>query len=502
MTRTAKVGRQFSAEEKDAAYARLGEQVTADESVPAELRRMVEDPRVSVRRGGAPARGRCVVYWMQRAQRGRDNHALDSAVNVANALGLPCVAYFAVVNNFPHANLRHYRFMNEGLPDIAQDCEERGIGFVMRRAPDESPERFFADVDAAMVVSDENPLRVPEQWRVRLAESLRIPFWTVDADVVVPSKLLKKAQFSAGVIRPRLMRMLPEFLQPFENPHADVQWQQPRGLHAEDVHADITRGWQDFDRSVRPLEEWRGGRVAAMKRLDEFLHDGLKNYERDRNRPETDGTSRLSPYLHFGHISTLMISVSVRATARRKLQLGNTTGSPTTASSDAFLDQLITWRELSVNFVRYQPQYDSVECADNWAKLTIAKSDKDEREVRYTLKQLEEARTHDDLWNAAQLQMVHHGWMHNYMRMYWAKKILEWTKDAKTAQKCAITLNNRYFLDGRDPNGYAGIAWAILGKFDRAWGERPVFGKRRYMSYDSTSRKFDARLYMRQMQQR
>ena len=169
-------------------------------------------------------------------------------------------------------------------------------------------------------------------------------------------------------------------------------------------------------------------------------------------------------------------------------------------AADAFLDELIVWRELSVNFVRYEPQYDSAACADNWARLTIAKHDRDERTVLYTLKQMQEARTHDELWNAAHLQMVHSGWMHNSMRMYWAKKILEWTRDAATAMKRAIYLNDRYFLDGRDPNGYAGVAWAIVGKFDRAWGERPVFGKRRYMSGQSTWRKFDAASYIEQMQ--
>jgi deoxyribodipyrimidine photo-lyase len=485
------VGENNSTQEKDAIYSRLGEELIADVRVPSELRRMVEDPRVTVRRGGAPARGRCVVYWMQRAQRGWDNHALDVAVNVANALGLPCVAYFAAVKNFPHANLRHYAFMSEGLPDVEEDCAERGVGFVLRRAPDESPERFFTDVDAAMVVSDENPLREPERWRVRLAERLRIPFWTVDADVIVPSKLLKKAQFSAGVIRPRLIRMLPEFLQPYENARAETAWKKPRGLHAEDVGADLTRGWRDFDRSVKPVDKWRGGRKAAMRRMELFVANMLEGYERDRSRPELDGTSKLSPYLHFGHIGPLTIALAVKAAAKKNAHLKTT--------QDSFLDELIVWRELSVNFVRYQPEYDSIACADNWARLTIAKHDEDEREVLYTLKQMEEARTGDELWNAAQLQMVHYGWMHNYLRMYWAKKILEWTRDTATGMKRAIYLNDRYFLDGRDPNGYAGIAWAILGKFDRAWGERPVFGKRRYMSEQSMSRKFDAHRYIEQM---
>src|SRR5215472_9600756 len=213
--RSARVGEKISAQQRDAMYARLGEELCADARVPEELRRLAEDPRVTVRRGGPPERGRCVVYWMQRAQRGWDNHALDVAVNAANAMGLPCVVYFAVGKNFPHANLRHYAFMNQGLPDVEGDCAKRGVGFVMRRVPEESAERFFADVGAGMVVSDENPLRDPEQWRVRLAERLRIPFWTADADVIVPSKLLEKAQFSAGVIRPRLMRMLPEFLRAY-----------------------------------------------------------------------------------------------------------------------------------------------------------------------------------------------------------------------------------------------------------------------------------------------
>jgi deoxyribodipyrimidine photo-lyase len=341
------------------------------------------------------------------------------------------------------------------------------------------------------VIGDENHLREPERWRVQLAERLRIPFWTLDADVIVPSKLLEKAQFSAGVIRPRLRRMLPEFLRPYENVRAEMVWKRPRGLQAEDVHADLTRGWRDFDRSVKPVEAWCGGRKEATKRLELFVAKMLDGYERERSRPEVDGTSRLSPYLHFGHIGPLTIALAVKAAAKNQARVKD--------AQEAFLDELIVWRELSVNFVRYQPEYDSAACGDNWARLTIAKHDSDEREVLYTLKQMEEARTQDELWNAAQLQMIHYGWMHNSLRMYWAKKILEWTSDTATAMKRAIFLNDKYFLDGRDPNGYAGIAWAILGKFDRAWGERPVFGKRRYMSGVNMSRKFDAKRYIEQI---
>ncbi len=478
--------------EKDAAYARVGAQLLEDARVPKALRELAEDARVTVRRGGAPGEGKCVVYWMQRAQRGRDNHALDKAIAVGNALGLPVVAYFAGINNFPHANLRHYAFLQQGLPDVEEDCAERGVGFVMRRAPDEDHLRFFADVDAAMVIGDENPMREPERWRVGLAETLRVPFWTVDADVIVPSKLLEKAQFSAAVARPRLYRALPEFLVPYTNPQAETVWKRPRGLHADDVREDMTRGWKELDRSVRPVEAWTGGHHAAMQRLHTFCGEMLTSYERDRNRPETDGTSKMSPYLHFGHMGPQTIALAVEAAAKKNPKLR--------VARDSYFNELIVWRELSVNFVRYQPEYDSPGCADKWARETIEEHDRDEREVLYKLPQLERAQTDDELWNAAQIQMVRYGWMHNYLRMYWAKKIVEWTPNVRIAMKVAIYLNDKYEIDGRDPNGYAGIAWSMLGKFDRAWFDRPIFGKRRYMSGASTGKKFLSRLYIEQVQ--
>jgi deoxyribodipyrimidine photo-lyase len=477
--------------EKDAAYARLGSGYADDKSVPVALRALAGDVRVTVRRGGAPDKGgKCVVYWMQRAQRGRDNHALDAAIAVGNALGLPVVAYFAGIKNFPHANLRHYAFLNQGLPDVEEDCGERGVGFVMRRAPHEDHLKFFNDVKAAMVIGDENPMREPERWRMRIAEELRVPFCTVDADVIVPSKLLEKAQFNAAVARPRLFRALPEFLVAYTNPRAETEWKKPRSLHADDLREDITRGWTDFDRSVAPVEAWTGGHKAAMKRLDVFCKTMLESYDRDRNHPETDGTSKLSPYLHYGHIGPQTIALAVDAVAKKDAKLQG--------AREKFFDELITWRELSVNFVRYQPEYDSPECADKWAKETIAEHDDDHREVLYKMPQLEFGKTYDELWNAAQIQMVRYGWMHNYMRMYWAKKIVEWTPNVRIAMKVAIYLNDKYEIDGRDPGGYAGIAWSMLGKFDRAWFDRAIFGKRRYMSGASTGKKFMSFFYIQQ----
>jgi deoxyribodipyrimidine photo-lyase len=462
-------------------------------SDPAEqLHKRSSDPRVTVRREGMPdPDGKCVVYWMQRAQRGVDNHAVDLAVKVANLLGLPLIVYFAGISNFPHANLRHYAFLNQGLPDIEADLAARNISFVMRRAPHESHERFLSDVQAAFLIGDENPMRGPERWRRQLASQIAIPFWTVDADVVVPSKLMEKAQYGAYTIRPRLHRLLPEYLHPYENLHAEHAWKRPRGFHADSVHEDMTRDWKDFDRSVTPVEAWKGGTHAGLKRLKMFTGTLLQTYDTQRNHPETDGTSCMSPYLHFGHVGPITIALAVDAGAKANPKLR--------AARDSYFNELIVWRELAINFVRYTPKYDSPECAESWAKTTIAEHARDEREHLYTLRQLEDAQTHDDLWNAGQTQMVRHGWMHNYLRMYWAKKILEWTPDIATAMKYAIYLNDKYFLDGRDPNGYAGIAWAILGKFDRAWGERPIFGKIRYMSGMSTGKKFDSKKYIQQM---
>ncbi|MDE3105526.1 MAG: deoxyribodipyrimidine photo-lyase [Acidobacteriota bacterium] len=460
----------------------------------SELDALALDARVTVRRGGAPARdGKCIVYWMQRAERGYDNHAVDLAVTIGNLLRLPVVVYFAGIANFPHANLRHYAFLNRGLVDVEADLAERNVSFVMRKAPHESHEQLFADVQAAMVIGDENPMRAPESWRQQLAQRLRVPFWTVDTDVVVPSQLIGKPQYGAYIIRPRLYKAMPEFVVPYQNPHAAYTWQRPAGFHADSVHEDMTREWKSLDRSVLPVEHWVGGRHAAMQRLKLFAERMLGSYDEQRSLPELDGTSALSPYLHFGHIGPLTIVLALQRAVELHPEWK--------AAYDSYINELIAWRELAVNFVKYTPEYDSIECAEHWAQQSMAEHAHDPREVVYSLEQLEHARTHDELWNAAQLQMVRLGWMHNYLRMYWAKKILEWTPSIAVAQKVCIHLNDKYELDGRDPNGYAGIAWAVLGKFDRPWFDRPIFGKIRYMSGGSTGRKFDANRYIAQVQQ-
>jgi deoxyribodipyrimidine photo-lyase len=307
--------------------------------------------------------------------------------------------------------------------------------------------------------------------------------------VIVPSKLLEKEQYAAHVIRPRLQDRLKDFLVAPANPKAKVPWSKPRSLKslsAAAINLDtLTDGWK-IDRSVQPVSAWRGGLTEAHRLLKDFVRHKLERYTRDRNHPETEGTTRLSPYLHFGHICPHTIALAVQ-----------NADAPAVAK-EAFLNQLITWRELSINLVHFNSNYDTFECGESWAHRTLAKHAKDPRPVIYSEQQLENAETHDPLWNAAQMQMVSTGWMHNYLRMYWAKKILEWTPSPTHAHQIAVRLNDKYELDGRDPNGYSGIAWSIVGKFDRPWFERPIFGQIRYMSGASTGKKFDSKKYIAQ----
>jgi deoxyribodipyrimidine photo-lyase len=444
------------------------------------------DERVTVRRAGPPdPEGNCIVYWMQRAQRAVDNPALDVAIDVGNELKKAVVVFLAPVPFYPHANLRHYRFLAQGIPDIAEELAARGVGFVLRSYPDHSMLKFCQEVHAAMVIGDENPMREPEQWRVKVAGKIRVPLWTVDADVVVPTKLLLKEQFAARTIRPRIHALLPRFLVRQKNSKARVPWNSPR-LRSLSPHEDWTTGWK-LDRSVQPAPGWRGGSKLALRALHDFVNTRLTAYPEARNHPEQNGTSQLSPYLHFGHLGPLTVALAVeRSDAPAK-------------AKQAFLEQLIIRRELAVNFVRFNPAYDSVECLEPWAQRSLSEHVRDPRSVIYSKKQLDGGSTHDPLWNAAQKQMVLTGWMHNYLRMYWAKKILEWSPSVGVAYERAVQLNDRYELDGRDPNGYAGIAWAIVGKHDRAWAERPVYGKIRYMSLASTGRKFDSKKYIEQI---
>jgi deoxyribodipyrimidine photo-lyase len=464
--------------------------VTEKEQLPRELAALADQPRVLVRRAGPPRKdGLCVVYWMQRAVRAVDNPALDVAIEAANLLGLPVVIYFGVIPNYPNANLRHYHFLQQGLRDAAEDAAELEVGFVVRRAPD-TLEAFLEEVRAALLIGDENPCREPERWRRALARRLRIPYWTVDADVVVPSRVFNRSFALLHHFRPRLHAELPKFLvAPPNERDLYPNFRLHKKVARFSLSNDITAGFTKLDRSIQPVDTFTGGTRSAVRRLGEFLQADLAAYDENRNRPEIAGTSRLSPYLHFGNIGPLTIALAVEKAVG--------SGKISSKASERFLEQLIGWRELAVLFVRHEPQYDTWECAAPWARKTLLEHASDPRPYKYTFAQLERAQTHDDLWNAAQHEMTVTGWMHNTMRMYWAKKILEWAPDPATAFDWAVILNDRYQLDGRDANGYAGIAWAIVGKLDRPWFNRPVFGLVRSMTGASMAKKFDSAVYIR-----
>ncbi|HVZ83157.1 MAG TPA: deoxyribodipyrimidine photo-lyase [Terracidiphilus sp.] len=460
---------------------------------PEEFTRLADQPRILVRRkGDLRLDGKCVVYWMQRAMRILDNPALDIAIKAGNLLNLPIVAFFSVIPNYPNANLRHYHFLTQGLHDIAEDAAERGVGFVVRRHPDNSLAAFLEEVGAAMLIGDENPCREPERWRRVLAGRLRIPFWTVDADVVVPSRIFGRSFFLMHHFRPHLKAELPRYLQPTRTLKPVCPSKPECAIESFALDQDITAGFSKLDRRIGPVDSFTGGTHAALRQLRTFVASSLAAYDEQRNHPEVHGTSRLSPYLHFGHIGPLTIARAVEQAVQQ--------GKAAPAARDRYLEQLIGWRELSVLFVRHNVNYDSWECAEPWARRTLLEHAADKRPARYTFEQLERGETGDDLWNAAQREMIQTGWMHNYMRMYWAKKILEWSPDPARAYEWAVTLNDRYELDGRDPNGYAGIAWAIVGKHDRPWFDRPVFGLIRSMSGTALVKKFDAETYQQQYQ--
>jgi len=463
--------------------------MTDSAELPILFQPYADDPRIIIRRAGEPLKdGKCVVYWMQRTQRGLDNPALDLAIVLGNELDLPVIAFFSAISNFPHANLRHYVFLNQGLPDIEEDLAERNVSFIVRRPPDNQLEKLLQEVGAALLVGDENPCREPERWRRVLAKRLQLPFLTVDADVVVPSKLFPKHQYALHIMKPKLYTELPKYLVHQPRTKAKHEWKRPANFKSFDVRTDVTKGWKNFDRTVEPVDTFTGGTHAALKRLKDFANNHLHAYATKRNHPEWAGTSRLSPYLHFGHISPITIVLAAQKAVDE--------GKATQAAYDSYINELIGWREISVNFVKYVPNYDTLECAPEWAQKTLREHARDKRDPEYTLEELEQGKTYDELWNAAQLQMVKYGWMHNYLRMYWAKKILEWSSNPARAFEYAVLFNDKYELDGRDPNGYQGIAWAMAGVHDRPWFERPIFGTIRYMSGASTGKKFNSKRYI------
>jgi deoxyribodipyrimidine photo-lyase len=430
--------------------------------------------------------GRYVVYWMQQSQRTRFNPALEYAIFRANELNRPVVVVFGLFTDYPEANERHFAFMLEGLAEVAANLRERGIRFVTRM---ERPDKACLALapDAALVVCDRGYLRHQKQWREAVAREARCRVVQVEGDVVVPADLVsEKREYAARTLRPKIGQLIESYVggMTVRRPvKSSLRLRLGSDVDVSDPDSVLAR--LDIDRSVGRVQRFRGGGAESGRRLVRFLRTGLGGYADARNDPADPQCSNLSPYLHFGQISPVEIVRKVRAAKG---------GSSEDRAS--FLEELVVRRELAINFVHFEPDYDRYRCLPGWAKASLAKHGDDKREHVYTRRALERAETHDPYWNAAMTEMVRTGYMHNYMRMYWGKKIIQWSNTPKHAYRTALALNNRYFIDGRDPNSYTGVGW-LFGLHDRPWTERPVFGTVRYMNAGGLERKFDISAYVR-----
>lgn len=446
---------------------------------------MIEKKRIRVVQEGRIGLGP-VAYWMSRDQRVQDNWALLYAQEVALREGLGLGVVFCLVPDFLNATIRQYSFMLRGLKEVEAALANLNIPFfLLQGSPEQEIPSFVEQWGVSALVADFDPLRIKRRWKETLTHTLSMPFYEVDAHNIVPCHLASpKMEYGAYTIRPKIQKLLPQFLEEYPKLEKHPFLWNPGGgrIDWDQVEKNVS-----VSLSVGEVNWLKPGEKAAKGALRHFIESGLARYSRDRNDPNRAGQSGLSPYLHFGHISAQRVALEV---LKKKTPAD---------SRDAFLEELIVRRELSDNFCLYNPHYDSFEGFPEWSKKTHDQHRKDTRPYLYSLEGFEGARTHDPLWNAAQMEMMKLGKMHGYMRMYWAKKILEWTRSPEEAMKIAIYLNDRFELDGRDPNGYAGIAWSIGGVHDRAWNERNVFGKIRYMSYNGCKSKFDVDAYINQI---
>lgn len=442
---------------------------------------MIIEKRIRLLKKGNETNGP-VVYWMSRDQRAHDNWALLFAQQLALENRRPLVVLFNLVPNFLEATIRQYGFMLKGLQEVESELNKYNIPFfLLAGKPDEEIPKFLKKINASSLVSDFDPLRIKRIWKRDVAKQILIPFYEVDAHNIVPALYVSdKTEFAAYTIRPKINKALIEFMDEFPS---------LKNMSKSEISSDKV-DWVRIEKSlkvnrqVKEVDWIKPGEKAAKKSLEYFLSKKFDDYNKLRNDPTKDGQSNLSPYLHFGQISAQRVALETQRFNGNK------------ESEKSFLEELIVRRELSDNFCYFNKNYDSFDGFHEWAKSSLSEHRKDEREFVYTLKEFENAETHEDIWNAAQMEMVTKGKMHGYMRMYWAKKILEWTKSPEEALKIAIYLNDKYELDGRDPNGYTGIVWSIGGVHDRPWFERPVYGKIRYMNRNGAEKKFDIKNYI------
>lgn len=423
--------------------------------------------------------GGSIVYWMTREQRVQDNWGLLHARSLAGS-ERPLIVVFCLAPSFLGATLRQYDFMLKGLAEVEDNLSKLGIPFVLLMGdPEKEIPCFINELGAGVVVTDFDPLRIKQGWQETVVCNVDVLLIEVDGHNVVPARFVSdKREYAARTIRPKIQRLLLEFMEEFPvlvSP--DVA-----GPDIRPVNWSAVRSFIEVDNSVLPVD-LEPGEAAARRALDDFISSRFSRYAQERNDPNADATSRMSAYYHFGHIAPQRAALAVAA-------------APSGENQDSYLEELIIRRELSDNFCLHTPKYDSLDAAPEWALKTLEEYSTDVRDYIYTYEEFEAAKTHSALWNAAQNQLVYSGFLHGYMRMYWAKKILEWSVSPAEALKIVINLNDRYELDGRDPNGYAGALWSVAGLHDRAWKKRPVFGSIRYMNERGCRRKFDVDVYI------
>ncbi|MBK6913804.1 MAG: deoxyribodipyrimidine photo-lyase [Ignavibacteriales bacterium] len=443
---------------------------------------MINKNRIRILQDGIETKGP-IVYWMSRDQRVHDNWALLFARQIAIENKKPLAVIFNLVPDFLEAAIRQFGFMLKGLKEVEDELTNYNIPFfLLNGKPEVEIPKFLIEFNASIFISDFDPLQIKRIWKSDVAKKITIPFYEVDAHNIIPCLFVSdKQEFAAYMIRPKINKALIEFLDEFP----PLQKMNQNELTSDKIDWSKVEKSLNLNRDVKEVDWIIPGQSAGLKALEFFLQNKFDQYNELRNDPTKDGQSNLSPYLHFGHLSAQRIALETQRLNGNK------------DSEKSFLEELIVRRELSDNFCYFNPKYDSFEGFHNWAKTSLNEHRKDKREYIYRLDEFEQAKTHEDLWNAAQREMITTGKMHGYMRMYWAKKILEWSKSPEEALKIAICLNDKYELDGRDPNGYTGIAWSIGGVHDRPWFERAVFGKIRYMNRNGAKNKFDIGTYIK-----
>ena len=442
--------------------------------------------------------GAYVLYWSQMNRRVESNHALAHAAELANAHGLPLLVYEGLTCTYRAANDRLHTFLLEGVPDTSERLAEIGAGYffyLRARRTDPNDVLYQLAAQACCVVTDDYPTFIAADHNSGVPGRIGVAYIAVDSSCVVPMSRHEKQAWAAYTIRPKIQRELPVYLKALPTPRLRQAWNDrllPPGagaLRTEVTEANIAKlvAGCEIDHSVKPSPSFHGGYAEARKHLDIFLEHRLRRYAKERNEPARHATSDLSPWLHFGHISALEVALAVKAYAEEHRLI-----------ADEFLEEMIVRRELAFNFTRFCATPESLDALPNWCKLTLAKHAGDVRPIVYTLEQFEKAATHDALWNACQNEMLIRGKIHGYYRMYWGKKIIEWSETHEQALRVMLHLHDVYALDGRDPNTYCNVLWCF-GLHDRPWGERPIFGQIRYMGLDGMKRKTDTVSYINEI---